>query len=85
MCRKLIPVENISEKFNSYPFLDAPKGYWNQSEDGYNGFSQVCIKDMTEKHRENSINLLNKIYIPRCNDDDILELLKQKIEELQEH
>ena len=83
MRKRLIPVNEINEEFLDYPFLDAPEGCWNQSEDDYNGFAQVQIKDMSERHKENCINLLNKTYIPMCNDDDILELLEQKVKELQ--
>ena len=82
---KLIPIDDISEELGDYPFLDAPEGYWNVSKEGYNGFEQTYIGDMTEKHKKNCINMIKKQYIPRCNDDDILELLNTKIEELQEY
>jgi len=49
---RLIPIDGIREELDSYPFLDAPKGYWNLSKDGYNGFEQVMIEDMSEKHKK---------------------------------
>jgi hypothetical protein len=79
---KLIPVDDINEEFDDYPFLDAPEGYWNVSKEGYNGYEQTAIEDMSKKHIKHCIKLLENTYIPRCNDADILELLNEKLEEL---
>jgi hypothetical protein len=79
---KLIHDDEINEKFSDYPFLDAPKGYWNVAKDGYDGYVQTSIRDMTIYHRNNCMQLLKNSYIPTCSDDIILHLLNQKIEEL---
>jgi len=39
---KLIHIDDISEEFSDYPFLDAPEGYWNISKEGYNGYEQTA-------------------------------------------
>jgi len=81
---KLIPINEIGEEFDDFPFLDAPEGYWNVSKEGYNGFEQIAIEDMTEKHKQNCIKMINDRYIPRYkNQKDILELFEQKIRELE--
>jgi hypothetical protein len=66
--------------------LNAPEGYWNLSKEGYNGFEQVLIEDMTEGHKKNCINMINDKYIPKYrNQKDILGLFEQKIRELENH
>lgn len=80
----LIPIDHISDEFSDYPFLDAPVGSWNYSLDGYNGYEQILIEDMSKKHKKNCINMIETTYIPRCENNDILELLHTKISELLE-
>jgi hypothetical protein len=82
---KLIPIDEIRKELDAYPFLDAPEGYWNVSKDGYNGYEQILIEDMSEKHKKNSIKMIKEKYIPICNNDEILELLNQKIDELENY
>lgn len=82
---KLIKIDDIRKELEDVPFIDAPDGYWNKSKDGFNGFEQIAISDMTEEHIKNSINMIRKKYIPHYSDGDyILELLEKKIEELEE-
>ncbi|MFY4756389.1 hypothetical protein ACOTVZ_02950 [Aliarcobacter butzleri] len=82
---KLIKIDDISKELEAVPFLDAPEGYWNYGKDGYNGFEQIAISDMTKDHIRNSINMIKKKYIPHYSEgDNILELLEKKIEELEE-
>lgn len=83
---KLIPINEIGEEFGDYPFLDAPEGYWNVSKEGYNGFEQIAIEDMTQKHKQNCIKMINERYIPLFrNQEDILELFERKISELESY
>ncbi|MFW2600184.1 hypothetical protein [Aliarcobacter butzleri] len=82
---KLIKIDDISKELEAVPFLDAPEGYWNQSKDGFNGFEQIAISNMSKDHIRNSINMIKKKYIPHYSEgDNILELLEKKIEELEE-
>lgn len=57
---KLIHIDDISKELEAVPFLDAPEGYWNYSKEGFNGFEQIAIRDMTEKHIKNSIAMIKK-------------------------
>ncbi|MCT7576462.1 hypothetical protein [Aliarcobacter butzleri] len=82
---KLIKIDDISKELEAVPFLDAPEGYWNQSKDGFNGFEQIAISDMSERHITNSINMIKNQYIPNYRKKEyILKLLEKKIEELEE-
>jgi len=82
---RLTHVDDISEEFEELPFLDVPEGYWNQSKDGYNGFEQISIDDMSEKHKKNCIKMIQNQYIPIYRSKEyLLGLLEQKIKELEE-
>lgn len=82
---KLIKIDDISKELEDVPFIDAPEGYWNQSKDGFNGFEQIAISDMSERHITNSINMIKNQYIPNYRKKEyILKLLEKKIEELEE-
>ena len=82
---KLIDIDDISEEFKALPFLDAPKGYWNQSREDYHGYEQILIKDMSQKHKKNCIRMIQDKYIPHYRSKKhLLNLLEQKIKELEE-
>lgn len=82
---KLIKIDDISKELGDVPFLDAPYRYWNQGKDGFNGFEQIAISDMSERHIINSINMLKNQFIPIYSKNEyIFKLLEEKIQELEE-